>query len=277
MKKIIVIPIFKELPSNLEILSINQCLKVLSKHEITFIHPKKLKLDFYKKVFKNVNYHSFADNYFESIEGYNKLMLSNHMYQRFIDFEYLLIYQNDCYVFKDELDFWCSKNYDYVGGVWFDDYTGNPNKGAKEWQAGNGGFSLRKIKTFLLILNSNKNLRNFSQLLEYKKQKCKHKPLKYLKEIIILPLNLIGFRNTVKFYLEKTKLNEDAFITSLSVNFNLLIMPDVKDAIFFSWDRCHEYMKSKYLKHPFGIHGWNRNDFPYEGNFDFWKDKLIKK
>ncbi len=41
-------------------------------------------------------------------------MMDNTFYKQFLNYEYILIYQLDAFVFKDELNY-CSQGIDYVG------------------------------------------------------------------------------------------------------------------------------------------------------------------
>lgn len=91
-----------------------------------------------------IHYIFFHENYFKSIDGYNKLMLSPSFYKAFSNYEYILIYQLDAWVFKDELQHWCNQKYDYIGAPI---YQNNKLIGI-----GNGGFSLRKVDYCLKVL-----------------------------------------------------------------------------------------------------------------------------
>ena len=142
----IVIPIYKEALNDFEVQSVVQCIKVLSDYTICIVYPKGLNIDFYKTKFVEIEqYVHFDTYYFKNLKGYNQLLLNVHFYKSFKNFDYILIYQTDSYVFRDELLAWAKKGYDYIGGIWFKDYHVSPLKGAKVWFAGNGGLSLRKI------------------------------------------------------------------------------------------------------------------------------------
>lgn len=266
----VVIPIYKEILNSFEIISVKQCIKVLSDYSIHFVCPKGLDIGFYKENFSEITNFIFFDNvYFESIEGYNKLMLNPDFYKTFNDFEYMLVYQTDCYVFRDELLDWANKGYDYIGGIWFDEYHGNPNLGAKLWYPGNGGLSLRKIKTMFNILSSTRPLKNWRQLLTEKRRK-KEGVLHTLKGLMLIPFNVFGYKNNFKYMASKYKLFEDVFFMEISLVYNKIKTPIVEDAIFFSWDKNPKYLVNKYKTLPFACHAWCRDDAPYEGNKDFW-------
>lgn len=153
----IVVPIYKEFVdlSEGEKYSLNQLYSKLEHHPICFIGPRKIDWEIYingalrTKLLPKLKF--FNSRYFANIGGYNNLLLSRSFYQSFKKFEYILIYQLDALVFKDELDYWCGKNYDYIGAPWFEGW-GHAQNDSEIVGVGNGGFSLRKIKTFTRLL-----------------------------------------------------------------------------------------------------------------------------
>ena len=271
IKICIVIPIYKETLSKFEIQSIEQCMKVLSDYSIYFACPEGLNMDFYRKNFKEVNNYTFFDkNYFETLDGYSRLMLSTHFYKKFVNYDYMLLYQTDCYVFRDELLDWVNKKYDYIGGVWFDDYHGNPNKGANMWHAGNGGLSLRKIHKIISVLSSRQPLKNYRQLLNEKKQLKNWNFLKLLKWYLVLPLKLLGYKNSFKYLADNYTLNEDAFFMEACLLHHKISTPKISEATGFSWDKYPKFLFDTLGVLPFGCHAWFRDDLYYEGNKEFW-------
>lgn len=275
----IVIPIYKLQLNSFEIKSVEQCLKVLLGYSLYFVCSKQLDISFYKEKFPEVKqYAFFNENYFGNLKGYNQLLLSSLYYDTFKAFQYMLIYQTDAYVFKDELLTWSKKGYDYIGGLLFEGFRGNPQKGAKLWCAGNGGLSLRNINTFATVLKSKKRLKNRSQLIQERKSLGKQKGLmKRLKINILYFLKRFGYKNNVSFYAKNFDNNEDVFFISLCEKYNVMSMPKVSDAMYFSWDRCPEYLFNRVGKLPFGCHAWFRDDVPYERNKEFWLKILTKE
>lgn len=272
----IVIPIYKEILNVFEIQSVEQCIKVLSDYTIHFVSSKGLNVDFYRENFSEIKNFTFFDNaYFEGIKGYNRLMLNSNFYKTFDYFEYMLVYQTDCYVFRDELLEWSNKGYDYIGGIWFEGFVGNPYLGSKLWQAGNGGLSLRKIKSIKNFLASKKPIKNMQQLIMEKKKLYKKGKINFFKELFLFPLNIFGYQNNYNYQAKMFSLNEDFFFIEAYAKYNELKMPDVEDAIRFSWDRCPAFLYEKLGQLPFACHAWFREDFPYEGNKEFWS-KYIK-
>lgn len=112
-KVAITIPIYKETPSDIEMKSFIQCLTIFQKYDIYIFTHKNLNFKNYDSCKKGsqIHYIFFHENYFKSIDGYNKLMLSPSFYKAFSNYEYILIYQLDAWVFKDELQYWCKLDF----------------------------------------------------------------------------------------------------------------------------------------------------------------------
>lgn len=171
-KVAIVIPIYKPILNQHEEIALKQCLKVFFGYPIIVIKPFFLELPTISEhLTESV---SFEDKYFESKRGYNELMLSKQFYEAFLNYQYILIYQLDAFAFRNELPYWCSLNYDYIGAPWlyklypnifkelfarvrsrfhiFFDILQNdsplPTNRQLENRTGNGGLSLRKVSKF---------------------------------------------------------------------------------------------------------------------------------
>ncbi|MFV0144747.1 hypothetical protein OBJ68_05330 [Empedobacter falsenii] len=243
---VVVIPIYKSILSSDEIISLEQCFKILGQHEIRFVAPLGLDVSEYQsRLNKEMKVEFFEPNYFTNIRGYNQLMLSLEFYTRFKAYEYMLIYQLDCFVFRDELDYWCKQGYDYIGAPWLDYSFYNKSRIEKNKflirrflnktnkyttrdvlvnRVGNGGFSLRKIAACINTL--------------------KEKP----KNI------------TDKFRLSNNTnslFNEDVF---WSIEASKLKKPNYKIASKFSLDTAVEIgIRLNNNKLPFGCHAWHKN------------------
>ena len=108
----IVIPIYKEEISYYESISLKQCFAILHNHPILFICPVKLKDTKLHEENKAKSEFIFVDNNnFDSIIAYNKMLMSVWFYELFVKFDSVLIYQLDCFVFKDELNSWIEKGF----------------------------------------------------------------------------------------------------------------------------------------------------------------------
>ncbi|GAB6011175.1 DUF5672 family protein [Viscerimonas tarda] len=168
----VIIPVYKTALSEFEKKALSNNLSVLSKHPVVFVSPDSLDLSpITDSLDKNLNIsiEQFNDHYFfRGLDGYNELLLSIEFYARFRDTSYILICHTDAFVFRDELIAWCEKEYDYIGGPWIgsadNKWVNTINhilhvlklkKKRDRWHlfhVGNGGFSLRKVKTAYKIV-----------------------------------------------------------------------------------------------------------------------------
>jgi len=239
---------------------------VLYKQEIRFITYYELNTEAYENELHSFGikyaYEYFDVSYFESTAGYNRLMLSTDFYKRFAQYNYMLIYQLDAYVFRDELEEWCTKGYDYIGAPWFENY-GSHESGDKLWECGNGGFSLRRTSKILKILTSKFPIYTPMQLYE-------KNGIKSIKELFVFMLKCIGYKNNINYLLrDSIGLNEDGvFSFCFNKTWIKLKKPTVEVAMQFSFDRSPSYLfelNNKTL--PFGCHSWQK--YQYE---EFWSN-----
>jgi hypothetical protein len=87
-------------------------------------------------------------NWQSSYQNFNRLKILPFLYRRYSQFEFILFYELDAFVFRDELIEWCNEGWDFVGAPWFEGYhLAMPD--ARPCGAGNGGFSLRRTSAML--------------------------------------------------------------------------------------------------------------------------------
>jgi uncharacterized protein DUF5672 len=103
------------------------------------------------KPFAGLELERFPARYFRNPVTYSRLLLSRRFYEAFAAYEYVLVYQLDCLVFRDELEEWCGRGVDYIGAPWF---PGEAAPFVTEPAVGNGGFSLRRVPAFLEVLET---------------------------------------------------------------------------------------------------------------------------
>lgn len=225
-----------------ELSSFLQCLKIFYRRKIILVTHDKIELtEYIKRENENIQVEFFDQKYFLDISGYNQLLLSISFYKRFVQFKYILIYQLDSWIFKDDLDYWCDLKYDYIGAPWVDWFWSElhaksmtlPRKivsklGYKNFNlVGNGGFSLRNVHSCLA------NLKLF------------------------------------QFCVSRFKQNEDYFFSFFINSYNPFFrVSPLEIALKFSFDENPQ--KAFELNNnqlPMGCHAWHK----YPG---FWNDKI---
>ena len=147
---IVCVPIYKNTLSAFERASLRQLNKILGKYQRVFVAPQSLDFDFGDEG-ESFRVERFPDYFFQNVRSYSALMLNVDFYRRFSNYEYLLIYQTDAFVFSDRLQEFCRLGYDYIGApieranpLW--NFIGN--------RVGNGGLSLRKVSSAIRILEN---------------------------------------------------------------------------------------------------------------------------
>ncbi len=257
MSCIVVIPIHKKKLTKNEDLSIKRLIDVLSNWKIVIVCPSKIKdIDFYglEKVVVNSLWMS-------NLKWYNKLKKSKLFYRHFSKYDFILTYELDAFVFRDELDMWCAKGYDYIGAPWYEGFT-QADSNSKIIGVGNSGFSLRKV-----------SLKN--KINEY----IQPPKIYYSRNII---LKIIGLVTVMIFkFLKKIHLNNSVFLFNddpedifygyrLSEKGIQVNIAPVEEAIKFSFEiNPRELLKLNNNTLPFGCHAWWKYDL------DFW-NKHIK-
>ena len=144
----LVTPVYKPDLTATEVISLERALTVLAPYDHYLAAPRGLNIGAYEALFakhgKRALVTRFSPASFLSVEAYSCLLTNLAFYQRFRKYQYLLIYQLDCYVFRDELLAWCARGYDYIGPPWFKGFD-KAGEDADFAGVGNGGFSLRRV------------------------------------------------------------------------------------------------------------------------------------
>lgn len=239
----VAIPVYTSKWSPNENKSFRKCMSVLSDYDIFIVTHEDIDLHEILTAYPKIKTVFFDKDYFSSIKAYNRLVLSEDFYAAFDRYEYMLIYQLDAFVFKDELKEWCEQGYDYIGAPWipYGKYLGKWGKFYLNlrfhlfflhktirhhkffmYQVGNGGFSLRKISKFRYITHKYKD--KFSALTS----------------------------DTAPFYPEDTLLLYELQGTS-----DALKKPSFDTALHFAFEENPKWAYKRIGNRlPFGCHAW---------------------
>jgi hypothetical protein len=164
---VIAIPIYKKEFDLEEQSLVDRMFTIFTNREIVFVAPQNLDKAYYLARYPSAKLTAFPDHFFESVQGYSRLLLSVQFYETFCEKDFLLISQPDVYVFRDDLDLWLQKPYDYIGAPWPQGFSTNINIGRfanvpggtlLTTFVGNGGFSLRKIEKCLGMLEQDREV-----------------------------------------------------------------------------------------------------------------------
>jgi hypothetical protein len=270
---VVVIPHYKRALNRNERLSFDQACRIFSTYPICIIKPGSIpKLDGINETNKNVQFVDLHDKYFASVQTYSNLLVSLEFYKKFKKYSHILIYQLDAYVFRDELTFWCGKDFDYIGAVWFEGW-GRSASAQRIIGVGNGGFSLRRTRTCIRIMRRLEILRRITRSVSWLIPESKIQTagryyfqfLKYLRLFRIKDLTSLGTLLT-----PPKSFSEDIFWSiSIANSFTDFKVAAPEDAIKFSFEGHPRYLyKLNNEQLPFGCHAFQA----YEP--DFWEEHI---
>ena len=131
-------------------MSFRRCLEVFSSRAIILVLPEGIDTSAYQRIGSNFEVIRVPVGWQSSLKAYNRMKCSSEFYQKFEQYSHMLTYELDAYAFRDELDLWCAKPYDYIGAPWFARFSEStahdPMTGV-----GNSGFSLRRLSSCLSV------------------------------------------------------------------------------------------------------------------------------
>ena len=271
----IVVPMYRNRFDSDEKISHRQLLHFLGKFDKYLVVPESLEVAVDGFAIKR-----FRDEFFRNPVTYSALLLSREFYEAFRNYSFILIYQLDALVFSDQLTEWCELGWDYIGAPWVKckeiDFVDEPT-------VGNGGFSLRRVESFLRVIDSpgfGSELARYSDVLSAASimpRVSQGEPQPRVTQRIARRLGLsqrqradiLGISAAA---LRGYGLNEDFFWSMKAARYYAdFSKASVADALRFSFEvaprLCYE-MNGRQL--PFGCHAWNRYDR------EFWEPFLLK-
>lgn len=236
----VVIPIYQSALTANEQLSLRQCVKVLGAYAIKIVAPASLDLSQITKQYPSIEVIGLPDVHFKSIDSYNRLLISIDFYKLFESWQFILIYQLDAFVFRDELLDWCRRGYDYVGA---------PTLHQEEYdrlQEDSKAVFANALSGKRIVFNGGLSLRRVPAMIRY-------------------------LRIFNRFYPPWTG-NEDMLFSQEATRLIplklFLKLPPWKEAIRFSFEKspAATYALNQY-ELPFACHAWERYDPAFWSRF----------
>jgi len=255
----VLIPIHKELTSHTsdERALLEQTKKVFKDRPLFLFGPDSLASSF--RLEEPFEFTPFDGKYFKDKFTYSKLLCSLEFYESFASYDFVQIVQTDCWVFDDKLDYFASEEFDYIGAPWMKNgFKGKPE--SELWKVGNGGFSLRKVTSFISIIKQIEKTTNGTLPV-----------FKNMGGGIIGAFKKRGVRNNLRHYI-KSPPGEDIFwsIYVPLVFGNEFKVADAKLAAHYSFETLPKYLFEEvtFGTLPMGCHNWKNNDL------QFWEEHI---
>lgn len=196
----------------------------------------------------------FSPRYFGSLRAHNRLMLSRQFYQRFADYEFILVHHLDAIALSDKLEQWCDAEYDYIGAPMFRDRVPS----LADSRTGNGGFSLRRVSALLRVLDSRVPQVSVP---DHWRQHYAGSLRGRLGGALRTGLKLLPAFNGVRWETRRYPTNEDIFWADRASHYAPLNLAPVSAALRFAFSREPRYcLEAAGGEIPFGVHGWYRRE-----------------
>lgn len=268
MRIAIAIPVYRT-PTETETVSLRQCCKVLGHYDTYLVAPEGLDTEAFHSLWAErgltLREERFEADYFKGLRGYNQLCLSRELYARFDrgGYSHILIYQADAFIFKDDLEAWCAKGYEYIGAPNVGKARQSVYSPKMPLRVGNGGFSLRSIEASLRFFDGTKKVFRLRHII------CS--PLTWKRNYWWLAVKAVRYwAHGAKpaDVLASWQGNEDDMWGSLlGLSEYALRRPTPEEAMYFAFDRFPKELYERIGQLPMGCHAWQK--YEYES---FWKE-----
>jgi hypothetical protein len=251
---VILITVHQPTFTPLEEISLRQCFKVLGHYPIKLVCPEGMDTSAYRRVIPQIEVDPIPPHWQSSYANFTLMKIEPFLYRRYQQYEYVLFYELDAFVFRDDLAHWCDAGLDYIGAPWFEGMVAAKDNAAVHG-VGNGGFSLRKVSA---MLRGRLSKRLWLRLLL---SEARRKPLQALRRFLVdLPRIAIGKDTTIDY-----ARGEDSF-WGLVVNrhlpwFKVASFDEARQFSFETLPRRLYRLNGERL--PFGCHAWTRYDLDF--------------
>jgi hypothetical protein len=261
-RAIVLIIAHKERLTKYEEISLRQCFKVFRDYPVRLICPRDLPTDHYASVVRDIEIDAIHPKWQSTYRNFNLLKMHPFLYDRYRRFEYILFYELDAFVFRDELEYWCDKGYSYIGAPWFEGLSEAVSP--RIVGVGNGGFSLRNTA------HCRRGCREYSLIKPPREVIARYWRRGWRKRVTQLPRavgHLMGVGNNIHYLFKDYQYQEDGYWTDVIGNrLAWYEVAGVEEASRFSFEAMPRYLFERNGRRlPFGCHAWPRYDL------DFWR------
>lgn len=178
---VVVIPTYKVVLSPEESRAFSNAVRVLSRWPTVLLIQSGLSPAYYEnlRVREALKFQILAAPalWVGTFQTYNDMALSPEFYKMFDEYDYMLLCQLDVWVFRDDLEDWISRGFDYVGAPWFllRQAQYRSLEALMFPQGGNGGFSLRRVQKMIELTSHRRRALNLALLLRIVARYLEHR------------------------------------------------------------------------------------------------------
>lgn len=110
----VVVPVYNSRLTPFEEKMLAQCTATLEDFPLLFISGDGLDLSYLKDQYPDCTHYTFDSKYFQNRTTLSRLLLKEGFYERFDWSEYILLFECNSYVYRNELRYWCHQGYDLI-------------------------------------------------------------------------------------------------------------------------------------------------------------------
>lgn len=261
---VVLITVHKADVAPLERVSLLQCMRVLGAYPIRLICPVGMDTSQYLALCPGLVVDPIPAHWQSSYANFAKLKIDTFLYRRYSAYEYVLFYELDAFVFRDELPHWCGRAYDYIGAPWLQGYVAaDQNSGFVG--VGNGGFSLRKTAS---LIRGRRSRRLWLRMLLSTARRAPGRAARVAAGEVLRTLrHPFGDDADPEIVFER---GEDSFWgLTVARHLSWFKVAPVDEALKFSFEAApRKLFALNGDRPPFGCHAWARYDF------DFWRPHI---
>ena len=230
----VVIPIHERIFRKVDQDLLARSTAVFSNRDIYFVAPLRLRryAEKLQEEHKAIMTKCFDDSYFKSVKQYSRLLTSKVFYQSLSQYSHICICQLDVLSIRDNLDFWMTQPWDFIGAPMFEGY--GKTRSRVFLPTLNGGFSLRKVDSALRVLEEVKF--RYSKLADLYTMESNF----FLKSVRVLRDGLIFNYDHPRL---RPIMPEDLFWTYITPrNHEWFKIPDPDTARLFAFDKHPKWL-----------------------------------
>lgn len=267
---IIIIITHKKEVTPYEEISLRQCFKVLGGYTIRMVCPEAMDVSEYRRIIPGIEIDFIDPSLQATYAKLARLKIEPFIYEKYRKYEFIFFYELDAFVFRNEIEYWCRKGYDYIGAPWvglewIESYfkvTAMEKRGIPAAAVGNGGFSLRRTASML------KATHMFSWIYSPEEIWRSSSGRPFIRRLLAL-LRGMTIKNNSFYVFNDFRFGEDLFWgIHIAHNFKWFKLAPLEESVRFSLETMpRELFERSGSVLPFGCHGWWKYDLAFWAPF----------
>lgn len=255
-KKIcVVIPVHKATMTVYEQQSLIACREHLKNYHCFLVHPQQMDTSQYLHHYSELITMPVPGEWLSSVHHYNKMKVDIEFYKLFHQYNYMLTYELDAYIFNSAFEQHHAFEFDFIGAPIFEGFM-QAGRDARFLGCLNSGFSMRNVQSCMRVL------RNIH------KAKRQWKFFKFFRSNFSLTRKILARFQWKKLpvfehdhwvaYMKDQYFHEDIFWSELTpVLFPFFTVADMHSACSFSFEvNAEKLLELNKGQLPLGCHAW---------------------